>query len=188
LLFRIKYPERHADHFHALDRNLRSRGLVVDASCKDIARLRGASYDANPLYFPDAEPYSGLLSPTRPTHYHDHRPPQNGDLTAFRVGRLVKAIERTRTDITGSYTDWFAVGRSLASEFGEPGRDYYHAVSRYHPKYTPAETDRQFDKCLTACASTSISSLFYLCKRHGITTRPSTMSSVTANLCSDIPE
>ncbi len=169
LLVKIARPDRHAEHFHALDCDLRLRGLVVDSSCRNVDRLRGASYDANPLYFPDAEPYETLLAPM---HTSDHRAPampQNGDFTALRVARFVETIERTGTDITGSYADWFAVGRSLAAEFGERGRNHYHAISCNHPEYTPAETDRQFDKCLRACSRTSISTLFWLCKRHGIT-------------------
>jgi hypothetical protein len=65
LLFGIAHPERHAGHFHALARDLLGRGLIVDATCKDVARLRSASYDPNPIYLPDATHYDGFRTPTK---------------------------------------------------------------------------------------------------------------------------
>jgi hypothetical protein len=100
---------------------LRERGLVVDTACKDVARLRSASYDLNPLYFHDATHYDGLITPTKETKplYTESR---CDDLTALRVGKLVATIEATGTSIAEFYPDWFAVGCALASEFRELGR------------------------------------------------------------------
>ena len=68
-----------------------------------------------------------------------------------------------------SYRDWFRVGRALASEFGEGGREYFHRVSRNSEKYRREECDRQYDACLRCGTRYTISTFFYLCKEHGLT-------------------
>jgi hypothetical protein len=68
------------------------------------------------------------------------------------------------------------IGIGLGREFGEPGRQYFHEVSRYYPGYNPQETDTQFNNCLkykdTQETDTqriaTISSLFDIALQHGI--------------------
>jgi len=44
-LIPIAYPQKHKQHFKALERDFKALGITVDKSCSDICRLRGYSYD-----------------------------------------------------------------------------------------------------------------------------------------------
>ena len=57
----------------------------------------------------------------------------------------------------------------MANEFGEDGREYYHAVSQYHPKYNQRQTDGRFDYCLRKRYNYGIGTFFYHCSVFGIT-------------------
>lgn len=169
LLFRVAYPDRHTEHFAALAFELQGRGVVVDAGCRDIARLRGASYDPQPYYNPNAEVFTRMLTPESIMRYVPPSPSES-DRTALRVRKLVDMIEQTGTDITDFYDEWYAIGRALAAEFGESGRGWYHAISAQSSKYRPKECDRQYDRCLRTCSRTGIGTFFGICKNYGLTT------------------
>ena len=175
LLFRVKYPEKHAEHFAALARELQYRGLTVDATCKDIARLRGASYDPNPYYNPDAGMFSDTLLLNHTPVRHTPPPPSKSDLTALRVRKLVSRIEQAGVNIADYYPDWYSIGRALASEFGELAREWYHVISAQSSKYNARECDRQYNRCIRTCAKTSINTFFWHCRQYGLTTKPLTV-------------
>ena len=168
LLFKLEYPEKHLEHFYALAQDLQDRGLVVDAACKDVSRLRCASYDPNPVYFPKAKHYTGLLSPGLPQPIAT---PEYSDKTASRVQQLVTLIESKGKNIADDYRDWYAIGRSLASEFGEGGRQWFHIISAQSKKYDGVECDKQYDNCLCTCKSTTIKTFFWYCRGYGLTTK-----------------
>ncbi len=60
----------------------------------------------------------------------------------------LRRIELHHIDVTTHYHDWYRIGMALASHYGEAGRDYYHRISRFYPRYTPLETNQQYDRCL----------------------------------------
>jgi hypothetical protein len=75
------------------------------------------------------------------------------------------------TDITAGYQNWLHLGFALESEFGENGRKYFHAISRFHSDYSPRECDWQYTECLEHNGSgISIGTFFYWCKLHGYVT------------------
>lgn len=179
LLVRIATPEAHVAHFRALSARLATRGIVVDKACKDITRLRGASYDPLPFLNLDAGVFTETIETvvSKPTIMRNDPPKpslpiqSSSESTRQAIAGLVQRIERTRTDLTDRYTDWFAIGCSLAAEFGEDGRAYYHAVSRQSLKYDYKECDRQFDKCKVACTRSSIRTFFWYCRVAGLMAR-----------------
>ena len=168
LIVKIKHPERHTEHFYSLARDLNEKGVVVDMACKDVARLRGASYDPAPFYSPEVAFYEGLVAPPTKVPEIARKPPKNDEFTARRVYRLVEEIERTGTDITDNYKVWFPIGQSLAAEYGEYGRDWFHTISSQSTKYNFRECDIQYTNCLTACSFITINTLFHYCGKKGI--------------------
>ena len=40
-LIPIEHPRYHKEHFYALEKFFRDRGIVIDTSCKNVSRLRG---------------------------------------------------------------------------------------------------------------------------------------------------
>jgi len=194
VLFRVKYPERHKEHFAAISADMKNYGIIIDESGKDICRLRGVSYDEHPIFNPDAAKYEKLIVNSNPinVNINEESPIIREECTeivsqittqtatqttamsaternARNVRKLVERIERTGADITDDYHDWFAIGRALASEFGEYGRNWYHIVSEQSPKYKPHECDKQYNACLRCCSRTTIRTFFRVCQRFGIT-------------------
>ena len=165
LLIRIANPQRHTSYFHAIASDLKAQGITVDKRCRDLARLRGASYDPHPIYCPSPTAYNKII------YEFDSRRSRNipatserKDITTHRVECLLSLTEQTGTNIADDYDTWLRIGCSLAAEYGESGRGYFHTVSRQSDKYHPEQCDRQYNHCLGCCSKSSIGTFFYTCK------------------------
>lgn len=168
LIFRIKYPSRHKEHFNALIADIKeSTGLIADNKCGDVGRLRVASYDDLIYFNPWATPYGKIKKELKaPTPIRDAK---QMDYTDRKVLELVRKIANRRIDITESYEDWLRCGQALANEYGKEGLGKFHMISMYSDKYDPWECDRQFNSCLKCCKYVTIKTFFYICKKHGVT-------------------
>lgn len=73
---------------------------------------------------------------------------------------------------SGGNKDWYNIGCSLASEFGERGRGFFHAVSQFYHndkhRYNDEETDKMYNRCLRYCTRYSIRTFFHRCKQFGV--------------------
>ena len=172
----IAYPHRHLAQFLALEDEFRqSYGICLDRACKDVTRLRAASYDPQAYINPNAKPYTGinLEQERRPRSEEDRMrftltPEQQG--TQYEaVVRCVEKIEQYGIDITGGYSEWFRIGMSLASLGDAKGRPLFHAVSRQYKGYTYEETDRKFNDLLRSRGDVGLGTFFYWCQQYGIT-------------------
>lgn len=65
------------------------------------------------------------------------------------VEAYVDAIVNSGTDITRGVREWYKIGNGLINEFGGGARDYFHAVSQYHPDYDYNKADREFNRQLS---------------------------------------
>lgn len=166
MIVRINEPSKHKQHFKAISEMLANRGLIVDKQCGDVSRLRGASFDSNPYLNADSGRFTEILMPTT------HQIPKvsnSGNDVGFWVNKLVAEIEAYKVDMTDRYADWYAIGQSLANEFGECGRAYFHIVSRQSFKYDSDQCDEQYNRCLGHCSWKSIRTFFWFCKQYGLT-------------------
>lgn len=85
---------------------------------------------------------------------------------------IVSRIEDYRLDLTVNYQDWLSIGFALADEIGEPGRGFFHRLSKFHPSYDYNECDKQFDKCLVRQQrGISIKTFFFMAQSAGIDIR-----------------
>lgn len=170
----IAKPEHHGQHFDALKRIFSGFGVEVDKACRDVTRLRGYSYDAE-VYLNDAASILTVYDKPQPTA---HRPPKRVFVATndnARFDELVNEICRHSIDITSDYGAWFGVGCALANELGESGRDYYHQLSQFHPKYNQVDTDRQFAACMRKGGkSSTLGLVFSMAESHGIVLPPFT--------------
>ncbi len=166
----IAQPERHKEHFAALALDFLAWGILIDAACSNVDRLRFWSYDPDAIIKPNAATYSKLITTNADAYAPRQRQTISTD-NAAKVDAILEQIDATRTDITSGgngYEDWFAIGCSLANEFGENGRDYFHRLSQYHPKYNGRETDTQFTNCLRKFGSGyTLGTFFEVAKRYG---------------------
>ena len=90
------------------------------------------------------------------------------------VETVIRRIEESQTNITcNNYFTWRDIGFALAREFGVEGRDYFHRISRFSPKYTPFSCDRQFAAGLNSKGEgITIKSFFFHAKNAGIDISP----------------
>lgn len=95
--------------------------------------------------------------------------PTSNENTRAKVERIVSLIEQKGIDITNGYDNWLKVGFALTSEFQEAGRGFFHRVSRQSTEYKASDTDKQYNKCLSAHGDgISIATFFQMAKDAGI--------------------
>jgi len=151
-------------------------GVHVDPACKDVSRLRFVSYDPALYRNHEARVFIArkkrFSQAQRPARRSVHRAAVQDSGQYFQA--VLSQILAAGYDMTGSYADWVKIGFAIASGYGEAGRQYFHEISQFHPKYKQVETDRQFTKCLqTGRAGVTISSFFYMAKQVGFTFKQS---------------
>lgn len=168
LIFRVKTPNRYSEHLNSLFQALQKCGVQADLQCRDAARLRFASYDAHPYENYDAVPYDQCLDKLQSFQ-------KRADFLLFLtedrvhyVELLVSEIERRGIDITKGYSAWYAIGCSFANYLDEPGRSYFHRVSRFNEAYVPEDCDRQYDACLQYSSQYTIRTFLHYCKLYRI--------------------
>jgi len=167
----IAYPDKHKQHFLAIEQVFAKIGMKIDPACKDVSRLRGRTFDPDPYINHHAKKFTALLEPIKPkprntSFRYQHL---NGNCTQAAVERRIKELINRRVDLTSSYHDWVTQGFAIASEFGENGRDYFHDISSIHREYDSDECDKQFDKCVKGLGNgVTIASFFYACNTVGI--------------------
>jgi hypothetical protein len=149
----IAYPKRHKQQFRALQNDLLRYGIIVDTAPQNVASLRGYSWDEQPLIRHDAIPYRKWALPknnkNKSKAIQSFTPLKNTRSTQERVEEVISNIIANRIDITNSEPDWFRLACSLANEFGELGRDYFHLISQFHPNYDVHESDQKYNHALT---------------------------------------
>ena len=85
---------------------------------------------------------------------------------AQEIEVVVRRVEAAAIDIAPVYVEWRDLGFALADALGEGGRECYHRLSRFHPGYTAAGTDRQYTACLHAHGhGITVRTLFHLAGR-----------------------
>ena len=162
-------PDIHKQRFSALVKDFIEFGIVLDASGKDVCRLRIYSWDPNAYFNHSAIIYTKLFQPIQKTY---NRP--RFSYTRDKVEAIISQIKENRIDITQDYKEgWLKIASALANEFGEFGRDYFHTVSMFHPKYNIQDTDRMFDECLRHNYNKiTIASFFHVVNEYGIKLKP----------------
>ena len=137
--------------------------LKIDPSGKDVSRLCFFSYDADLYYNANAEIFK-IDAPI---------------VMKSDIDKLIEKIEGHRIDITGNYEDWVKIGFALENEFGENGKHYFHAISKFNPDYNAEFCNEQFSKCLKNKGSegtTTLKTLFSIAKDYGIVINSSTLN------------
>lgn len=176
-IFRLSHPENHLGHFLALQRLFKSRlGIVIDGQCKDVKRLRFASYDSEPYINNNAEPFRIIdaatnpkPNPTKASMAMGQRSwNENPETTLDKVARLTEEVVRRRIDLTNGYSKWVEIGMALAN-LDESGREFFHAVSSVYSGYDRAKADTKFTNLLRTTRKVTIGTFFHHCEAYGVT-------------------
>lgn len=124
-------------------------GWPLYTAPKNVASLRGYSWDTSPLFRHRAKPYRKwttreAIEKKRSSSIHFTRDPHASN-TKARVEQILQKIVERRIDITQNEPDWFRLACAFANEFAEEGREYFHVISQFHPQYNRQQADQKFD-------------------------------------------
>lgn len=155
-------PNKHLESFLALERYyLENYQIILDKSCKDVTRPRFVSNDPNAYINKKAETFKNYLKKKEIVK----------KVPAIITGKkdidyIIEQINDRKVDITrSSYHTWLEIGFAIAGEYGEMGREYYHAISYYSDKYKREVCDRQYNHCIKSQGhGVQIATLFYHAK------------------------
>ena len=158
----------HRQFFEALEAEMRDIGYKVDASCKDVTRMRFVSYDPNPYFNEDCILYS--LPEDFISDDGTQRPefePEACEITNNeRLELYVQEWERKKIALD-DYADWQAIGLALSHE-GEAGLAAFHRVSRFSKKYNSLETEMKFRSFEMGNYSPGLGTFYYKCHQYGV--------------------
>ncbi len=163
----IAMPEKHKQHFLSLEMDFARCGIVIDKACSDISRKRFVSYDPAPYLNPNAEVYDRIVEPQRRAD-KTAMSIIDSSSAAVEVARLISLISKEQKDITGGYSQWFEIACSLANEFGENGREMFHAISQYGNSYDSTIADNKYSEALKGNYSYTIGTLFHYAGEAGL--------------------
>lgn len=176
-IFQLSHPENHLGQFLALQRLFKSRlGIVIDGQCKDVKRLRFATFDPEPYINDKAETFRIIdtatkpkLNPTKTVVAMGQRTRnESPETTLGKVARLTEEVVRRGIDLTDGYSKWVEIGMALAN-LGEAGREFFHAVSSVYTGYDRAKADTKFTNLLRTTRKVTIATFFHQCEAHGVT-------------------
>jgi hypothetical protein len=166
-LIPILFPEKHKEHYEALKSLFEKIGINIDKQCSNLSRYRFYSYDTDAYFNYSAIPFSQIKAP--PQQEQIKEPIQTKCFNNATYGELlINEICNRKIDITNGYREWFEIGCSIANEYGEPGRIFFHSISQFNMGYDYNKTDKQFTECLKNKYRFDINTLFYYCKLHNI--------------------
>ena len=169
-LVKIAQIDKHKEHFEALYNAFKRLRIIIDKKPSNVASKRGCSYDPdayfnhNPevfLRFEEIRPSKKDVLVKPLTERKIAAPNHNNKM--LKLKRYVDKIVEKEIDITGGYDIWFQIGCALANELQEEGREYFHAVSQFHPNYSEVATDRQFNRCLSTTYQYTMGTFYYIC-------------------------
>ncbi len=149
--------------------------LVSDPSCKDISRLRYASFDPDAHYnehagvFDAVKYLAQLLEAERMKAKNAPAVTTSSERTRNRVEAYLDLQASHRRDVTTPYNNWLRVGFALISEFGSEGETYFHKASQFHPDYDYQKTSKKYASMLKSGANRAfIGTFFKVFQENGI--------------------
>jgi hypothetical protein len=158
-------PTKHEESFNWLERYYyKEYGLSVDGAPKNVGSVRYASFDPNTEINYKSKVSGSKKEPKTPLKS------VNMVFTNNEIDELIKEALDNKVNLCESYQEWRDVGFALVDKFNQSGREYFHALSSMSSKYSPKQTDRQFDRCLKGKRDgITIGTLYYKLKQAGIT-------------------
>ena len=154
----------------------KSTGEHIDTSTSDISRLWFPAFTSPSLIYHNEQSKVFKYEADRANSKKSPKPlkvvpkKRSEHTDDEKVQDVIQQIEAGALDITAGVEDWFAkVLLPLANQFGEAGREYAHAVSRFHPDYNPRETDIEYGRALKKDrGAVTIASFFSHAQERGV--------------------
>ena len=167
VIYRID-GSRHLDAFNSIASYLyNSYQLIVDQSCKNLARARFVSYD--PFIFVNTK------APIFKKYLAKQKEIKTQKVVVVKTDfdSMIAQMDRKQLNLCEDYSDWISIAYALVSEFGEQGRDHFHTLSSHSSKYNSDDCDRQYTACLknhseSKGKKSTIATIYFHAKQNGI--------------------
>lgn len=167
-ILKIKNPSLHLAHFLALEQEFSEKyDLTVDTNCRNVSRLRGASYDPNPYFNEGAVRYYKIIS-CQNEYFGRITTEEEAKRIRSLVRIIVKYIEDEKLDMTDDYHTWYRLGCALASELGDDGIMPFRRISKFSPKFDEFDILWQYEKFWKTNKKITIGTFFYICNQFGV--------------------
>ena len=164
----IQYPHLHKQHFQSLNEDFKRCGITIDQSCSDIARKRFVSLDEAPYINLEAQVYTRTTQPQPASCKPQQSHGSYNDKDIATARKITFAIQDAQIDITEDYGNWFGICCALANTCGEEGRELFHTISQFHPKYEPVEADKKYNDALAHRYNYTLGTLVCLAQKFGV--------------------
>ena len=179
VMVRLAFPDKHGEQFDALVREYAQMGIALDRGCRDVTRLRFASFDPDPYINEDAYPYQGVLQSVdrgllQQRHFHSAMRQQNfnrdREKTIDLVDKLVNKAVAMGKDIVNHYDEWYKTAIALSRVDADLGRKWFHQLSRVDgSKYSEVGCERQYRAVLKMPAGEiGVSYFLSQCDKYGV--------------------
>lgn len=158
-------PDRFADAFAALEQHyLNTYGLVVDAACKNVNRLRYVSHDPAIYVNEDAPIWKSYL----PEKERKRLTIGQYIHTDNDLNHILQQFENRQVELHDSTGDWVRIGLALANKYGPDGSEYFHRLSQTRHDYDPDYTGKRYAYfCQIQNGSVTIATFYHLAKQAG---------------------
>jgi predicted P-loop ATPase len=167
VIYRID-GSRHLDAFNGIASYLyNSYQLIIDQSCKNVARARFASYDPFLYENTKAPVFKKYLPKKKEIKYN------KVVVVKTDFDSMIAQMDKKQVNLCEDYSDWISICYALVSEFGEQGRDHFHTLSSHSSKYNSDDCDRQYTACLKNHSESkgnksTIATIYFHAKQNGI--------------------
>ena len=145
---------------------LEEYGIILDAACKNINRLRFISYDPDVYYSTKSRIWTQVFKEEN-VKKHDRIIFVKSDFD-----EVVKEIQTKGIDLSDDdYSKYRALGFAISDAFQESGRDYFHIICQAGTKYKQSATDKHYTNfCKANGHGITLSTFYHFCKEKGIST------------------
>ncbi|MFM7015957.1 MAG: BT4734/BF3469 family protein [Bacteroidota bacterium] len=170
----IASVDSHEAQFNALERYYKNEfNITIDKNCSNLSRCLLLSHDPNLYCNPFASQFEDKYTPPKVHHSlaEEGKATYQTNITKQHqtIKELLEVIEKNNFDITQTYSDWVKIGFALCTTFEEDGRNYFHRISKYYPKYTVEETEKTYTSLLKRNnGSTKFGTLVYIARSYGV--------------------
>ena len=162
----VKKPEQFQYYYNSLiNYFFKEYGIISDRACKNPNRLRFISRDEFLYQNKDAIQWTSKEQPKKESVKKGYYFTDNSIIDHCINQVQSRGINLDEDD----YEKYLRIGFALADEYGENGREYYHAISQNSTKYDFDKCDKQYTFCVKSGGQgVTIGTLFHYFKEAGV--------------------
>lgn len=154
-------PLKHKEAFDGLEKYYFEKyNIVIDKSCKNVNRLRFVSFDPDIFVNEKAKTFKTYLKKAEKIQQTHLVVKSDFEDMVSQAGLM---------NLFDDYHDYIKCAFALSSEFGESGRQYFHALCQSSDKYDKNDADKHYTISVNRNGSgITIASLYYIFQQNGI--------------------